>query len=78
MVVNFVVSVISLKLYNIFSSIVIMLIFSGMRFIGCLVLPRQQACPTCLEVGQNGAAQAQLACIYRSIRLMLGNLARKK
>ena len=42
MVVKFVVFVIILKPSNIFSLIVIMLVFSGVQFIRCLVLPLQQ------------------------------------
>jgi hypothetical protein len=37
-----------LKPFNIISLIVIMLVFSSVQFIGCLVLPLQQAYLTCL------------------------------
>ena len=47
---------INLKLSNIFSLIVIMLVLSGVQFIGCLVLPLQQTYLTYLGYGQNWAA----------------------
>ena len=63
---------------NILSSIVIMLVFSGVQFIGCLVLPLHQVYLTCLGMVKIGSPQTQFACFIRSINPVLGNLAHKK
>ena len=78
MVVKFAVFVINLKPSNIFSLIVIMLVFSDVQFIGCLVLPLQQVYLTCLGMVKIGLPQTQFACFDRSIGPVLGNLAHKK
>ena len=63
MVVKFVVFVIILKPSNIFSLIVIMLVFSGVQFIRCLVLPLQQVYLTYFGDGQNWTA-ANTICLF--------------
>jgi hypothetical protein len=67
-----------LKPFNIISLIVITLVFSSVQFIGCSVLPLQQAYLTCLGMVKIGLPQTQFACFDWSIDPVLGNLAHKK
>ena len=67
MVVKFVVFLINLKPCNIFSLIVIMLVFSGVQFIGCLV-PLQQVYLICLGHGQNWATTNTICLFWQEHR----------
>ena len=49
-----------------------MLVFSGVQFIGCLVLPLQQVYLTCLGMVKIGLPQTQFACFDRSISPCIG------
>ena len=64
--------VINLKPSNIFSLIVIILVFSGVQFIGCLVLPLQQAYLTCFRNGQNWAAANTIYLFWQEHRPCAG------
>jgi hypothetical protein len=79
MVVKFVVFVINLKPSNIFSLIVIMLVFSGVRFIGVFGIAPPTNVSHLFGDGRNWVTTNTIFfCFDRSIGPVLGNLAHKK